>query len=475
MRTPFAFSAICAVFSLVSASSRHNYNTHNYYVVEHDPEYASLTEVASSLGVEVVERVGELADHWLVRTRKGLEGREEGDGVLKRHETLRARSAETGIKYLSRQSLRQRTKRAPILERRQSDDSDGARAVAERFGIHDPLFPDQWHIINDEEPIHSMNVVPVWEMGFTGKGIISSFIDDGLDYTSVDLKANFVAEFSHDYNDHEDLPTPKLGDDTHGTRCAGQVGAGKNTACGIGIAYDSKVAGVRILSGPISDADEAAALNFGYHNVSLYSCSWGPPDNGMVMDGPGYLINKAVLNGINKGRGGKGSVFVFAAGNGAASGDQCNFDGYTNSIYSVTVAAVDHKGERPYYSEACTANLIAAYSSGNGKRIVTTDKGTNKCTDTHGGTSAAAPNAVGVFALALEARPDLTWRDIQHLCVENARQIGDGEEWQLTAAGRNYSSNFGYGALDATAFVQAAQKWKLVKPQTRMHTKNDPN
>ena len=35
---------------------------------------------------------------------------------------------------------------------------------------------------------------------------------------------------------------------------------------------------------------------------------------------------------------------------------------------------------------------------------VTTDVGTNKCTRSHGGTSAAAPNAVGIFALALSVR-----------------------------------------------------------------------
>jgi kexin len=62
-----------------------------------------------------------------------------------------------------------------------------------------------------------------------------------------------------------------------------------------------------------------------------------------------------------------------------------------------------------------------AYSSGSGQHIVscyfmyandtthsftkvTTDVGKDKCATTHGGTSAAAPNAVGVFALALEAR-----------------------------------------------------------------------
>lgn len=218
------------------------------------------------------------------------------------------------------------------------------------------------------------------------------------------------------------MPTPVLFDDHHGTRCAGQIAAAKNNVCGVGIAYDSKVAGLRILSGPITDIDEAAALNYAYQNTSIYSCSWGPPDDGRSMEGPSLLIKKAVVNGIQNGRDGKGSIFVFASGNGAVHGDQCNFDGYTNSIYSVTVSAIDYKGLHPYYSESCAANMVVAYSSGSGHHIVschslnadgvihtllmkvTTDVGKDKCATTHGGTSAAAPNAVGVFVLALEAR-----------------------------------------------------------------------
>ncbi|KAJ6597154.1 peptidase S8/S53 domain-containing protein [Mycena vulgaris] len=485
---PLAYSALFSILTLVSASGkRRNYDVDNFYVLEHDSQHASLSAVSRALGVEVVDRAGELPNHWLVRAPKThgeLGARDERDRVLETYAQLRARSqdsalsaradneARTGaaIKYLSRQTLRQRVRRAPPPIR-QPKPSEDARAVALRLGIADPLFPDQWHLLNDEAAEHSMNVIPVWEMGYTGKGVISSLVDDGLDYTSEDLKDNFDADDSYDFNDHESLPTPKLSDDTHGTRCAGQIAAGKNTACGIGIAYNSKVAGVRILSGAISDVDEAAALNYGFQNVSIYSCSWGPPDNGAVMEGPDYLIDKAVLHGINQGRGGKGSIFVFASGNGAGSGDQCNFDGYTNSIYSVTVSAVDHKGLRPYYSEACTANMVAAYSSGSGKSITTTDKGKNKCASTHGGTSAAAPNAVGVFALALEARPDLTWRDIQHLCVENARIIGPDEDWETTASGRKYSSKFGYGALDGLRYVQAARDWKLVKPQARLQSR----
>ncbi|CAL1705543.1 unnamed protein product [Somion occarium] len=311
-----------------------------------------------------------------------------------------------------------------------------------------------------------MNVTAVWEMGITGKGVISALVDDGLDYNSDDIAANFDASGSHDYNDHVDLPTPVLFDDHHGTRCAGQIAAVKNNVCGIGIAYESKVAGIRILSGPISDIDEAAALNYGYQNSSIYSCSWGPPDNGKAMEGPGYLIKKAMVNGIQNGRSGKGSVFVFASGNGGRNGDQCNFDGYTNSIFSVTVAALDYRGLHPDYSEPCAANMVVAYSSGSGNHITTTDIGKNKCAHTHGGTSAAAPNAAGVFALALSARPDLSWRDIQHLCVQTALHVNpDDPDWEMTAVGRPFSYKYGYGSLNGVDFIKAAQDWQLVKPQ----------
>ena len=63
-------------------------------------------------------------------------------------------------------------------------------------------------------------------------------------------------------------------------------------------------------------------------------------------------------------------------------------------------------------------------------------------------------------------RPDLSWRDIQHLCVQSAQIVNPGDEdWELTAAGRPYNYKFGFGKLDAFEFVTAAQKWQPVKPQ----------
>ncbi|KAJ3529972.1 hypothetical protein NM688_g7777 [Phlebia brevispora] len=468
-----------------SRPAKRYYNTHDYYVLEHDPTAdASLDECARTLGVEVVEPAGELRNHWLVRAQKPpLSSREAGDRVLRTWNSIRAearssvssrsedaylsRRVSSAVKYLSLQTLRRRVKRAPPpISPGTLIDAPTAKEVAAQQGIVDPEFTKQWHLVNDDFPQFMMNVTSLWEKGITGQGVITTIVDDGLDYNSDDLAANFFAEGSHDYNDHTDLPTPVLFDDHHGTRCAGQIAAVKNDVCGVGIAYESKVAGVRILSGQITDIDEAASLNYGYQNASIFSCSWGPPDDGRSMEAPGYLIKKAMVNGVENGRGGLGSVFVFASGNGGRSGDQCNFDGYTNSIFSITVAAIDYKGLHPDYSEACAANLVVASSSGSGNHITTTDVGKNKCAHTHGGTSAAAPNAAGVFALALSVRPDLNWRDMQHLCVRSAVQVNpDDPDWEMTAAGRPYSYKYGYGALSGVEYVNAALDWQSVKPQ----------
>lgn len=96
----------------------------------------------------------------------------------------------------------------------------------------------------------------------------------------------------------------------------------------------------------------------------------------------------------------------------------------------------------------------------------TTDVGKDKCTDRHGGTSAAAPIAAGVFALALQVRPELTWRDLQHICVQTAVQVNENDpDWQVTHAGRPFNHKYGYGKIDAYRLVEKAKTFELVKPQ----------
>ena len=62
-------------------------------------------------------------------------------------------------------------------------------------------------------------------------------------------------------------------------------------------------------------------------------------DLGKTVDGPGPLARQAFLNGITGGRGGRGSIFVWASGNGGRQTDNCNCDGYTNSIYTLSISS----------------------------------------------------------------------------------------------------------------------------------------
>lgn len=48
-------------------------------------------------------------------------------------------------------------------------------------------------------------------------------------------------------------------------------------------------------------------------------------------------LQASIRNGIVKGRNGYGSIYVVASGNGGTFDDNCNFDGYANSIYFVTI------------------------------------------------------------------------------------------------------------------------------------------
>lgn len=138
----------------------------------------------------------------------------------------------------------------------------------------------------------------------------------------------------------------------------------------MGVAYGAKVAGIRILSEDITDADEAEALNYAYQQNHIYSCSWGPPDLGEVVEAPQNIVLDAIKNGIAKGRNGSGTIYVFASGNGGSNDDNCNYDGYTNSMYTITVGAIDRMENHPYYSERCSAQLVVTYSSGSGGHIV---------------------------------------------------------------------------------------------------------
>lgn len=58
------------------------------------------------------------------------------------------------------------------------------------------------------------------------------------------------------------------------------------------------VLGVRMLDGDVVDAVEAQALSFSPQHIDIYSASWGPEDNGKLVDGPATLAKEAFIQGV---------------------------------------------------------------------------------------------------------------------------------------------------------------------------------
>ncbi|XP_047189048.1 furin (paired basic amino acid cleaving enzyme) b isoform X2 [Scophthalmus maximus] len=379
----------------------------------------------------------------------------------------------------------------------------------------DPDFLKQWYLSN---PTHQdMNTKVAWAQGYTGRGVVVTILDDGIEKDHPDLVSNYDPDASYDVNDGDADPQPRYtqrNENRHGTRCAGEVAAAANNGvCGVGVAYNAQIGGVRMLDGEVTDMVEAHSLSLNPQHIHIYSASWGPEDDGKSLDGPAKLAKEAFFQGITKryikrhqrerlndqrelrvkkrsratstdaeqqsdskghtGRSGLGSIFVWASGNGGREQDSCNCDGYTNSIYTLSISSTTQSGNVPWYSEPCSSTLASTFSSGNPgeKQIVTTDL-RQKCTDSHTGTSASAPLAAGIIALALEANMNLTWRDMQHLVVRTSRpgHLSAGD-WKTNGVGRRVSHSYGYGLLDAGAMVALALNWTTLGPQHQcIHT-----
>ncbi|VVC45506.1 Peptidase S8, subtilisin-related,Peptidase S8, subtilisin, Ser-active site,Proprotein convertase [Cinara cedri] len=349
----------------------------------------------------------------------------------------------------------------------------GVRSRYERY-FNDELWNLQWYEqdyrgnCTNDTPL-DMNLVPVYEqLKYTGKGIRVAIIDDGIEYTHDDLKDNYDKEISINLNWNKTDPMPRYEDptNTHGTRCAGEIAmAANNTKCGVGVAYNAKVGGIVLLDGETNDEMEAAALLNALMLVDIYSGSWGPKDDGLSVDGPGVIAQMAFEIGATKGRNGRGAIYVFASGNGRIQLDNCAADGYVGNIHTVAISSATIDGKAPAYAERCAAVIATAYSGGidSGIKIVTSDIN-NTCTLNHSGTSAAAPLAAGVIALALEANAELTWRDVQHLLARNCETapLMNNLGWSTNAAGFRFNPQFGFGLLNGYKLVKEAAAWRTV-------------
>lgn len=360
---------------------------------------------------------------------------------------------------------------------------------------NDPLFSSQWYLRNPKSGGLDLGVAAVWSPsegpGYTGAGIRVAVVDTGIDYRHPDLAPRYDTARDHDFTD-DGSDSFGTAAEAHGTAVTGIIGAARNGAGVVGVAYDATLTGYRT-SPTISDdwlEDIRAAIAFAgrpAQAIDVVNISQTISNDPNSQFDTGYTaarfdaIEAAIGTTLANGRGGLGTPIVKAAGNAREDVYDVNADDWTNDTRQVVVGAVDRDGTVSSYSSYGSALLVSAF--GTPGQVVTTDR-TGSAGYVAGnfyrnfdGTSAAAPMVSGVVALMLDAAPGLGWRDVQSILAASARHVGSAiggtpaeaehAAWFRNHAttwnggGLHYSNDYGYGLVDARAAVRLAETWAL--------------
>jgi subtilisin family serine protease len=288
---------------------------------------------------------------------------------------------------------------------------------------NDPKMIDLWGLHNsgqtggnDDKDIDAFEA---WDLQTGSKDVLVGVIDTGVDRTHVDLAANmwtnekeipgngkdddgngFVDDVhGWDFYDNDNNPTDG---GSHGTHCAGTIGAVGNNGKGVvGVSWNVSMVGIRFL-GPMGGYTSDAVKSINYATkigVALTSNSWG---------GGGF--SSSLKNAIDN-AGKKGIGFVAAAGNSAYDNDSVpSYPSSYDSENIISVGAHDHKGKIAWFSQwgKKSVDLFAP-----GVNVVSTVPG-NKYASFNG-TSMATPHVSGAYATILASHP--TWTVVE---VKNA-------------------------------------------------------
>jgi subtilisin family serine protease len=202
-----------------------------------------------------------------------------------------------------------------------------------------------------------------------------------------------------DFLDNDNDPMDLLSDDGgHGTHVAGTIGAIGNNGIGVaGVAWAVQMMPVRFIGADGgSSIDAAAAIRYAAANGAVVSNnSWGGGD-----------YSRTIYDAIAFSQS-RGQVFVVAAGNESADNDTtASYPANLAQDNIVSVAATDRYDQLAYFSNYghSTVDLAAP-----GVRIGSTYPGDEYVY--FSGTSMAAPQVTGVFALLYSQNPSLNYAE----------------------------------------------------------------
>ncbi|MBI5511598.1 MAG: S8 family serine peptidase [Deltaproteobacteria bacterium] len=361
------------------------------------------------------------------------------------------------------------------------------RAPRVRYAEEDPLIPIRWRAIPDD-PLYdeqwslaggieaAMDLPPVWDVsrGTTAAGerLLVAVLDDGFDLAHPDLALTFTAD-GLDVAQSPTDPDPSYGPgDYHGTQVAGVVAARGFNAQGLtGVCPECRVLPIRLLGngGPpdlfTTGSAIATALVFAAdHGAAVINNSWGPPDGNfydpyhpvLAWQAP-QVVQDALRYAVTEGRGGRGTLVVWSAGNG---GELATYDRFASDPRVLAVGSVAADGHLAYYSDYGPTVRLVAPSSGTATMppIVSTDvsgaagTASGDYADAFGGSSASAAMVSGVAALVLARYPDLTVAQLTEALLLSAHPIDAARAPYVNGLSRWY----GFGRVDPGAALVAA-------------------
>ncbi|MFC4071807.1 S8 family peptidase [Actinoplanes subglobosus] len=341
----------------------------------------------------------------------------------------------------------------------------GRRAIA----------PQQWHLaatVVGGHPVDASANVAEAHAVSRGRDVTIAIIDTGIDLGHPEFSAPGKIVAPRDATAGTGDPRPR-GSEFHGTACAG-VACADGRFGASGVAPEARLMPIR-LRAQLGSQQEADAFHWAARNgADVISCSWGPPDGRWSRpDDPRHHVplpdstRLAIDHAVTHGRGGKGCLVFFAAGNGNESVD---LDGYASHPRVLAVAASNDRGRRSVYSDKGDAIFCAfpsndfAFAAENRPEPITpgiwttdiTGRGgydTADYTADFGGTSSACPGAAGVAALVLACNPALTWAEVRDVLRRSCDRI-DPAGGRYSAAG--HSPWYGFGRLNAGTAVRLA-------------------
>ena len=298
-----------------------------------------------------------------------------------------------------------------------------------------------------------MRLDSAWDYTLGAAYVLVDMVDSGIDTAHEDIAANMVHGKSYNYYANT---TNAYDDYNHGTCTGGIVAAVGNNAQGTsGVAPNCKLAALKIFNsaGSTTTAAIAAALAASWTNGGwISSNSWGGGS-------PDAASNQAITDGRTQGRHGKGTVYLFASGNGntvlswpSTQTDVISVGGVSpcNERKSPTSCDLENFWGANYGTNLhIIAPCVKIYAP---DRMGSVGYDPTNYFSTFNGTSSATPNAAGVCALLLSLDSNLTWDTVRARLDRTADKVGTyayTATGPLANLGATWNNEMGYGKINA--------------------------